>query len=361
MISVKYGVVCFMQKNHNPLVREVISMSENQKQTIFSGVQPSGKLTLGNYLGAIRNFSLLQEEYNCIYCVVDMHAITVRQDPAALRRATLEVLAQYLACGLDPDKSTLFIQSHVPAHAELAWVLNCFTMFGEASRMTQFKDKSAKHADNVNVGLFTYPVLMASDILLYQTNLVPVGVDQSQHIELCRDIATRFNGVFPDTFAIPEGYYPKAGEGAKIMSLLDPEKKMSKSEENPNGYILLMDRPEDIMRKFKRAVTDSDARIVMDPAAKPGVSNLIQIYAVSTGKTVAEVEAAFAGKGYGDLKREVGEAVVELLRPIREKTEDLLRNKDYLEQVYTEGAQKASYLARKTLSKVYRKVGFVAR
>ncbi|MGO5096056.1 tryptophan--tRNA ligase [Agathobaculum sp. LCP25S3_E8] len=336
-------------------------MSENQKQTIFSGVQPSGKLTLGNYLGAIRNFPLLQEDYNCIYCVVDMHAITVRQDPAALRHATLEVLAQYIACGLDPEKSILFIQSHVPAHAELAWVLNCFTMFGEASRMTQFKDKSAKHADNVNVGLFTYPVLMAADILLYQTNLVPVGVDQSQHIEICRNIANRFNGLFPGTFTIPEGRYPKAGEGAKIMSLSDPEKKMSKSDENPNGFILLMDKPEDIMRKFKRAVTDSDSRIVMDPVGKPGVSNLIQIYAVATGKSIAEVEAEFAGKGYGELKPAVGEAVVELLRPIREKTEDLLRNKDYLEQVYTEGAQKASYLARKTLSKVYRKVGFVGR
>lgn len=335
-------------------------MSENQKKTIFSGVQPSGMLTLGNYLGAIRNFPILQEEYNCIYCVVDMHAITVRQNPAALRRATLEVLAQYIACGLDPEKSTLFIQSHVPAHAELAWVLNCFTMFGEASRMTQFKDKSARHADNVNVGLFTYPVLMAADILLYQTNLVPVGVDQSQHIEICRDIATRFNGVHPDTFAIPEGYYPKVGAGAKVMSLADPFKKMSKSDENENGYVLLMDEADAIMRKFKRAVTDSDSRIVMDEN-KPGVSNLIQIYSLATGMTTAEVEAQFAEKGYGDFKTAVGEAVVELLRPIRETTKDLLRNKDYLEKVYTEGAQKAAYQARKTLDKVYRKVGFVGR
>lgn len=336
-------------------------MSDNQKQTIFSGVQPSGKLTLGNYLGAIRNFPLLQEDYNCIYCVVDMHAITVRQDPAALRRQTLELLAQYLACGLDPEKCILFIQSHVSAHAELAWILSCFTMFGEASRMTQFKDKSAKHADNVNVGLFTYPVLMAADILLYQANLVPVGVDQSQHIEICRNIANRFNGVFPDTFTIPEGRYPQAGAGAKVMSLSDPEKKMSKSDENENGYILLMDQPDTIMRKFKRAVTDSDSRIIVDPENKPGVSNLIQIYALATGKTTVEVEAEFAGKGYGDFKPAVGEAVVELLRPIREKTEDLLRNKDYLQQVYTEGAQKASHVARKTLDKVYRKVGFVKR
>ena len=336
-------------------------MSDKQKKTIFSGVQPSGKLTLGNYLGAIRNFPILQEDYHCIYCVVDMHAITVRQEPSALRRATLEVLAQYIACGLDPEKSILFIQSHVPAHAELAWVLNCFTMFGEASRMTQFKDKSAKHADNVNVGLFTYPVLMAADILLYQADLVPVGVDQSQHIEICRDIATRFNGQYTETFTIPAGYYHKAGAGAKVMSLADPMKKMSKSDENQNGFILLMDKPEDIMRKFKRAVTDSDSHIVMDPENKPGVSNLIQIYSLATGKTVSQVEAEFAGKGYGDFKPAVGEAVVELLRPIREKTGDLLKNKDYLEQVYREGAQKANHLARKTLDKVYRKVGFVAR
>ena len=333
-------------------------MSDNQKKTIFSGVQPSGKLTLGNYLGAIKNFPLLQEEYNCIYCVVDMHAITVRQDPAALRRQTLEVLAQYIACGLDPEKSVLFIQSHVPAHAELGWVLNCYTMFGEASRMTQFKDKSAKHADNVNVGLFDYPVLMAADILLYQTDMVPVGVDQLQHIELARNIAQRFNGVYSDTFVMPEPYIPKTG--AKIMSLADPTRKMSKSDENANGFVLLMDKPEDIMRKFKRAVTDSDSRIIVSED-KPGVSNLISIYALATAKTIEQVQEEFQGKGYGDFKPAVGEAVVELLRPIREKTEDLLKNKDYLEQVYREGAQKAGYLARKTLDKVYRKVGFVKR
>ena len=331
-----------------------------QKKRIFSGVQPSGKLTLGNYLGAIRNFGPLQDAYDCVYCVVDLHAITVRQDPTALRRATLEVLAQYIACGLDPQRSTLFIQSHVSAHPELAWVLNCFTMFGEASRMTQFKDKSAKHADNVNVGLFDYPVLMAADILLYQADYVPVGVDQSQHIEMTRNIAQRFNGLFPGTFTIPEGMYPKEGEGAKIMSLADPTKKMSKSDENPNGYILLLDKPEDIMRKFKRAVTDSDSRVIVADD-KPGVSNLIQIYSLATGKSTAEIEAEFEGKGYGDFKPAVGEAVVDMLRPIRETTEDLLRNKDYLEQVYKEGAQRASYMARKTLDKVYRKVGFVKR
>lgn len=329
-----------------------------KKQTIFSGVQPSGKLTLGNYLGALRNFTLLQEDYNCIYCVVDMHAITVRQDPPTLRRQTLEVLAQYLACGLNPDKSTLFIQSHVPAHAELAWILNCFTMFGEASRMTQFKDKSQRHSDNVNVGLFTYPVLMAADILLYQTDKVPVGVDQKQHVELARNIAQRFNGTFSDTFVIPEPYIPR--EGAKIMSLQDPMRKMSKSDENANGFILLMDKPEDIMRKCKRAVTDSDTCVVRGEG-KDGINNLITIYALATGKTPEEVEAEFAGRGYGDFKPAVGEAVVELLRPIREKTEDLLRNKDYLESVYHEGAQKAAYQARKTLDKVYRKVGFVQR
>lgn len=331
---------------------------EAKKKTIFSGVQPSGKLTLGNYLGAIRNFGPLQEEYNCIYCVVDMHAITVRQDPATLRRQTLEVLAQYLACGLDPQKSALFIQSHVPAHAELAWVLNCYSMFGELSRMTQFKDKSSKHSDNINAGLFTYPVLMAADILLYQTDMVPVGVDQKQHVELARNIAQRFNGVYSDTFVVPEPYIPQAG--AKIMNLQEPRKKMSKSDENANSYILIMDKPEDIMRKLKRAVTDSDA-CVRRGEGKDGVNNLISIYALSTGKTPEQVEQEFLGKGYGDFKPAVGEAVVELLRPIREKTEYLLQNKDYLESVYKEGAEKASYLARKTLDKVYRKVGFVKR
>lgn len=334
-------------------------MSEiTAKKRIFSGVQPSGKLTLGNYLGAIRNFETLQDAYECLYCVVDLHAITVRQNPAELRRQTLEVLAQYLACGLDPQKSTLFIQSHVPAHAELAWVLNCYAMFGELSRMTQFKDKSAKHADNINAGLFDYPVLMAADILLYQSNLVPVGSDQLQHIELTRDVAQRFNGIYSDTFTMPEPYLTK--NGARIMSLQEPARKMSKSDENPNGFILLMDKPEDIMRKFKRAVTDSEGSIRRGEG-KEGISNLITIYALATGKTPEEVEAEFSGKGYADFKPAVGEAVVELLRPIREKTEDLLKNKDYLEQVYTEGAQRAGYMARKTLDKVYRKVGFIKR
>lgn len=327
------------------------------KKRIFSGIQPSGDLTLGSYMGAIKNWVALQDEYDCIYCIVDMHAITVRQVPADLRRRSLEQLAQYIACGLDPQKNIMFIQSHVPAHAELSWVLGCYTQFGELSRMTQFKMKSQQHADNITAGLFTYPVLMAADILVYQADLVPVGEDQKQHVELCRDIATRFNNSFPDTFTLPEPFIPKMG--ARIMSLGNPENKMSKSD--PDGCVFLMDRPEDIMRKFKRAITDSDSRIVMDPVGKPGVSNLIQIYSVATGKSIAEVEAEFAGKGYGEFKPAVGEAVVELLRPIREKTEDLLRNKDYLEQVYSEGAQKAAYLARKTLDKVYRKIGFVKR
>ncbi len=333
-------------------------MMEETKQTIFSGTQPSGKITLGNYLGALRNWVALQDDYNCIYCVVDEHAITVRQDPAALRRQTLELFAQFIACGLDPQKSTIFIQSHVPQHAELAWVLNCYTMFGELSRMTQFKDKSATHADNVNAGLFTYPALMAADILLYQANLVPVGSDQKQHVEIARDIAQRFNGIHGNVFAIPEPYIPKVG--ARIMSLSEPEKKMSKSSENENSFILVMDKPEDIMRKFKRAVTDSDARVIKSPE-KPGVSNLIDIYAVATGKTTEEVEREFDGRGYGDFKPAVGEAVIELLRPIREETQRLLTDKGELEALYRQGAEKASRQASRTLTKVHKKVGFLPR
>lgn len=334
-------------------------MSDNQKKTIFSGVQPSGKLTLGNYLGAIRNFPILQEQYNCIYCVVDQHAITVRQEPAALRRATLELIAQYIACGLDPEKSILFIQSHVPAHAELAWVLNCFTMFGEASRMTQFKDKSAKHADNINAGLFTYPCLMAADILLYQPDFVPVGEDQKQHVELTRNVAQRFNHVYGDVLKVPEPYIPKMG--ARVMSLNQPDTKMSKSI--PEGCVFLMDKPEDILRKFKRAITDSNTErcVRFDRENKPGVSNLMSIYSAVTGKSFEAIEAEFDGKGYGAFKPVVGEAVVEMLRPIQEETRRLLSDKAYLESVYRAGAEKASYVAEKTLRKVYKKVGFLAR
>lgn len=331
---------------------------EQMKKTIFSGVQPSGAITLGNYLGALKNWVDLQDEYNCIYCVVDMHAITVRQEPAALRRRTLELYAQYIACGLDPEKNVMFIQSHVPAHAELSWVLSCYTMFGELSRMTQFKDKSTRHPENINAGLFTYPALMAADILLYQTDLVPVGADQKQHVELARDVANRFNGVYGDVFKMPEPYIPKTG--ARIMSLTEPEKKMSKSSENPNSYILLLDKPEDIMRKFKKAVTDSGSEVKYAPE-KAGVNNLMSIYSVATGKSFEEIEEEFRGQGYGAFKPAVGEAVVEILRPIREKTEDLLKNKDYLESLYKQGAERANNLAGRTLSKVYKKVGFIVK
>ena len=331
-------------------------MSDNQKKTIFSGVQPSGKLTLGNYLGAIRNFPILQERYNCIYCVVDQHAITVRQEPAALRRATLELIAQYIACGLDPEKSILFIQSHVPAHAELAWVLNCFTMFGEASRMTQFKDKSAKHADNINVGLFTYPVLMAADILAYNADLVPVGIDQKQHLELTRNIAQRFNQRYGEFFTLPEPYIPPVG--AKIMSLQDPAKKMSKSDTNPNACILILDDKDTIIRKCKRAVTDSEAQ-VRYAEGKDGINNLMSIYSSVTGKTYAEIEREFEGKGYGDFKMAVGEAVADHLRPVRETYAKLIGDKAYLKECYTASDAKALAYSSRIVRKVYRKVGFV--
>ncbi len=328
------------------------------KKVIFSATQPSGKITLGNYLGALRNWAALQDDYNALYCVADEHAITVRQDPAALRRQTLELYAQFIACGIDPERSIVFIQSHVPQHAELAWVLNCYTMFGELSRMTQFKDKSASHADNVNAGLFTYPSLMAADILLYQADLVPVGEDQRQHVELTRNIAQRFNGIYGDVFTMPEAFIPKVG--ARVMSLSEPEKKMSKSSPNENSYILVMDKPDDIMRKFKRAVTDSEGSIRRAPD-KPGVANLIDIYAAVTGATPEAVENEFAGKGYGIFKPAVGEAVVEALRPIREETERLLNDKAALEALYRQGAEKAQAIAYKTLRKVHKKVGFAAR
>jgi len=329
-----------------------------EKRRIFSGIQPSGKVTLGNYLGALKNWAELQDEYDCLYCVVDLHAITVRQEPAVLRQQSVELFAQLIACGIDPEKNIIFIQSHVPQHTQLAWVLNCYTMFGELSRMTQFKDKSASHADNVNAGLFTYPALMAADILLYQTHLVPVGEDQKQHVEITRDVATRFNSIYGDVFTMPEPYIPKVG--ARVMSLAEPTKKMSKSSENENSYILLMDKPEDIMRKFRRAVTDSGSEVLRSPD-KPGISNLIAIYAAATGKTPEAVENEFAGKGYGEFKPAVGEAVIELLRPVREKTQELLRDKEKLEFLYRQGAQRASRLADRTLEKVYRKVGFVKR
>ena len=327
------------------------------KKRIFSGIQPSGELTLGSYMGALKNWVALQDEYDCLYCIVDMHAITVRQVPADLRRRSVAQLAQYIACGLDPEKNIMFIQSHVPQHAELSWVLGCYTQFGELSRMTQFKDKAKKHADNITAGLFTYPVLMAADILLYQSDLVPVGDDQRQHVELCRNIAQRFNNWFPDTFTLPEAFVPKMG--ARIMSLGQPENKMSKSE--PDGCVFLMDKPEDIMRKFKRAVTDCETAVRFDQQNKPGISNLLTIYCAATGKTLAEAEAEFADQGYGVFKPAVGEAVVELLRPIQEEANRLMADKAYLESVYQKGAERASALANRTLRKVYKKVGFVPR
>ena len=338
-------------------------MTELQQPTVkkrmLSGIKPSGDLTLGSYLGAIRNWKGREEEFDCYYFLADLHTITVRQNPADLRRRSLSQLAQYIACGLDPEKNVLFFQSHVHQHAELGWVLNCYAMFGELSRMTQFKDKSAKNADNINGGLFTYPSLMAADILLYQADLVPVGEDQKQHVELTRDIARRFNGIYGDVFKLPEPYVPKVG--ARIMSLVNPEAKMSKSEAEDPGRVTLMDRPEDIMRLFKRAVTDCDSEVRYDPVNKKGISNLMTIYSAATGRTFPQIEAEFAGRGYGDFKKAVGESVVELLRPIREETERLLADKAYLQKVMAEGAEKASFVAEKTLRKVYKKVGFVAR
>ncbi len=332
---------------------------ENEKKVMLSGIQPSGDLHIGNYLGPLRHWPEMIEEFDCYFFLADLHTITVRQEPAELRKRVLTLLANYIACGLDPEKCTLFIQSHVPAHSQLAWVLDCYTMFGELSRMTQFKDKSARNADNINAGLFTYPVLMAADILIYQPDFVPVGEDQRQHVEICRDIANRFNGVYGEVFKVPEPYIAKVG--ARIMSLSTPEKKMSKSQ--PEGCVFIMDKPEDIMRKFKRAVTDSDTECCVRyaPEEKPGVANLMQIYASATGKSYEEIEKEFAGKGYGAFKPVVGEAVVETLRPIQEETRRLLADKAYLEQVYRSGAEKASYVANKTLRKVYKKVGFLPR
>ncbi len=328
-----------------------------RKQTLFSAVQPSGAVTIGNYIGAIRNFAALQDAYNCHYAVADLHAITVKQEPAALRRNTLELIALFIACGIDPEKCVLFVQSHVPAHCELAWVLNTITYPGELSRMTQFKDKSAKHADNVNMGLMDYPVLMVADILLYQAALVPIGADQKQHLELTRDLAIRFNNRYGSTFTVPDGYFPK-GSSARIMSLADPLKKMSKSDENPNGFITMGDDRESILRKCKRAVTDSEAEVRYDPQTKPGVSNLLTIYCAFTGKSTAEAERDFAGKGYGDFKLAVGETVADALAPVQAEKARLLADKAYLNAVMKRGEEAAARIARKTLSKVYRKVGF---
>jgi tryptophanyl-tRNA synthetase len=330
-----------------------------KKKVMLSGIQPSGDLHLGNYLGAVKNWSNLAEAYDCFYFMADLHSITVRQNPAELRRRSVSQLAQYIACGLDPEKNTLFLQSHVHEHAELGWILNCYTMFGELSRMTQFKDKSAKNAENINGGLFTYPALMAADILLYQADFVPVGQDQKQHCELTRDIAVRFNNIYGPTFTVPEPYIPEVG--ARIMSLSVPTSKMSKSD--PQGCVFIMDPPEEISRKFKRAVTDSDTEncVRFDPEQKPGVSNLMNIYSSVTGLSFEEIEHDFAGKGYGAFKPAVGDAVIEVLRPIREESNRILSDKEYLKSVYTDGAQRATAVARRTLRKVYKRVGFVEK
>lgn len=330
----------------------------DEKKVLFSGMQATGTLTLGNYLGALKNWVSLSDEYECFYSVVDLHSITVRQDPAELRKRARNLLTLYIAAGLDPKKNCIYYQSHVSGHAELSWILNCFTYMGELNRMTQFKDKAAKHADNINAGLFTYPVLMAADILLYQADVVPVGIDQMQHLEITRDIAQRFNAIYGDVFTIPEAYIGKSG--AKIMSLQNPEKKMSKSDENPNASIYLMDDPDTILRKFKRAVTDSEACIAYREE-QPGVRNLLDIYCACTGKTPDEAVHEFEGKGYGDLKTAVGETVVSVLTPVQKEFARLSKDKAYIDGIIKENAEKANYYATKTLRKVQKKVGFPER
>lgn len=327
------------------------------KKIILSGIQSTGKLTLGNYLGAINNWVQMQEEYDCYYMIANLHSLTVRNDPETLRNNTLKVLAMYVAAGLDPEKNTIFIQSQVKEHAELGWILDCYTYMGELSRMTQFKDKATKHADNINAGLFTYPALMAADILLYQANLVPVGQDQQQHLEITRDIAERFNKLYGKTFTIPEGYYGKAS--AKIMGLQDPTAKMSKSATNANDVILLEDEPDVIIKKFKKAVTDSENKVRFDPENKPGVSNLMQIYSSITGLKMEEIEKEFENSGYGDFKTKVAETVVAKLEPIQKRYKELLENKEYLEKIYTEGANRARKLASKTLDEVKERIGIL--
>ncbi|MBQ6816640.1 MAG: tryptophan--tRNA ligase [Clostridia bacterium] len=331
-------------------------MQTNEKKKVLSCIQPSGMLTLGNYLGALINWKNMQNEFDCTYAVADLHAITVRQEPAKLRQQIYSTCALLLALGIDPANNTLFVQSHVAAHSQLAWLLSCYTQFGELSRMTQFKEKSLKHADNINAGLFSYPVLMAADILLYQPDLVPVGADQKQHLEIARDIAVRFNGIYGNVFTVPEPYIAKTG--ARVMSLQDPSKKMSKSDENINSWVAMLDSKDDIIRKFKRAVTDSEAKVCIGEN-KLGINNLIGIYSAITGKSAQDITNEFEGKGYGDFKITVGEAVAEELRPIQEKYNTFIADKKQLEDIYKEGAVKAEYTARRTLSKVMKKVGFV--
>ena len=327
-----------------------------KKKTVLSGIQPSGLITIGNYLGAVKTWSEIQEKYNCVFMIANLHATTVRQDPAVLRKNTLEAFAVLLACGIEPERSIGFIQSHVPAHAELTWALSCYTQFGELSRMTQFKDKSARYADNINAGLFNYPVLMASDILLYQAGLVPVGEDQKQHVELTRDIAGRFNGLYGNVFTMPECLFPKAGK--RIMSLQDPAKKMSKSDPNPKGYAALLDDRDVIIKKFKSAVTDSET-VVRFAEGKAGINNLMGIYSAFTGKSYEEIEAEFAGHGYGDFKLAVGETDADAFAPIKAEFARLMDDKEHLKKLAAEGAEKANRIARRTLDKVYRKIGYL--
>ncbi len=332
--------------------------SKERKKSILSGIQPTGIFTLGNYLGAIRNWKNMQEEFDCAYFIADLHSLTVRQEPAVLKKHILDAYAMLLASGLDPQKSLLFIQSHVPAHAELGWILSCYSLFGELSRMTQFKDKSAKHADNINAGLFTYPSLMAADILLYQADYVPVGEDQRQHLEMTRNIAVRFNGLYGNVFRVPEGYFGKTG--ARVMSLQEPTKKMSKSDTNQNAFVSILDEPAVIVNKFKRAVTDSETEVVFREG-KDGINNLMSIYSAVTGKSYEEIEKEFEGRGYGDFKLAVGTAVAETLTPIREEFNRIIKDKAYLEACYRDGAQKASYVANRTLDKVKKKVGLLQK
>ncbi len=332
---------------------------EKERKVLYSGMQATGKLTLGNYIGALKNWVNLHEDYDCFFGVMDLHSLTVRQNPTEFKQNAKRIYTQYVAAGLDPKKNCIYFQSHVSAHAELGWILDCFTYMGELNRMTQFKDKSAKHADNINAGLFTYPALMAADILLYQTDLVPIGADQKQHLEICRDVAERFNNIYGDVFTIPEGYFPKAG--ARIMSLAEPTKKMSKSDENVNATIYLVDDRDTIIRKFKKAVTDSEAEVRYDVENKPGVSNLMEIYGVVTGKSMDEVTREFAGKGYGDFKLAVGEAVADMLDPFHERFAELEKDKTFINECIKENAEKASYFANKTLRKVHKKLGLTER
>ena len=330
---------------------------QQAKKRIFSGIQPTGNLTLGNYIGALRNFGILQSEYDCLYSIVDMHALTVRQDPAELRKACLRTMGIFLACGLDPEKNIIYFQSQVPQHAELSWILNCYTYMGELSRMTQFKDKSAKHADNINAGLFTYPVLMAADILLYMTDLVPIGADQKQHLELARDIALRYNAVYGDVFTVPEGYFNKVG--ARIMSLQDPTRKMSKSDPE-ECYIAIIDPPDVIRRKLRRAVTDCEATVKYEPETRPGVANLMSILSVLSGKTMEQIEAEFEGKGYGQFKDAVADCVIAALEPIQKEYDRISKDKAYLESVMVSGRERAQAIAYRTMLKVRKKVGLAA-